>query len=287
MLSTYSIVAYDDANGDLGIAVQSKFLAVGSIVPWAVAGVGAIATQAHANVAYGMDGLAMLDEDVDVISVLEELIEHDDGRTIRQVGIVDAEGNVAAFTGEECLEWAGHITGTNYTVQGNLLTGEGVLEAMGTAFETSEADLADRLLAALDAGQNAGGDRRGQQSVALVVVREGGGYGGISDRLVDLRVDDHVAPIAELRRLFGLHQLYFGVTDPASLLKIDAPMARELQEIMQRLGYYDGPLTGTYDTATRSALESWHATENFEQRLWHDAFIDSEVLAHMRKQSAI
>ena len=287
MLSTYSIVAYDDTNGDLGIAVQSKFLAVGSIVPWAVAGVGAIATQAHANVAYGMDGLAMLDEDVDVISVLEELIEHDDGRTIRQVGIVDAEGNVAAFTGEECLEWAGHITGTNYTVQGNLLTGEGVLEAMGTAFETSEADLADRLLAALDAGQNAGGDRRGQQSVALVVVREGGGYGGISDRLVDLRVDDHVAPIAELRRLFGLHQLYFGVTDPASLLKIDAPMARELQEIMQRLGYYDGPLTGTYDTATRSALESWHATENFEQRLWHDAFIDSEVLAHMRKQSAI
>ncbi|MBT5877418.1 MAG: DUF1028 domain-containing protein [Candidatus Latescibacteria bacterium] len=284
MPSTFSIVAYDDNTGDLGIAVQSKFLAVGALVPWAVAGVGAIATQAHANVAYGPDGLSMLEEEVDVISVLEELLENDEGRDIRQVGIVDAEGNAAAFTGESCIDWAGHMTGTNYTCQGNVLVGEEVVEAMAAAFETTDDDLADRLLASLDAGQAAGGDKRGQQSSALVVVREGGGYAGISDRLVDLRVDDHRQPIEELRRLLELHKLHFGVTEPASLLKIDPPMARQLQDILQRLGYYDGPLTGNYDSATRLALESWHTVENLEDRLWQDAFIDPQVLTYMRKK---
>ena len=286
MLSTFSIVGYDEATGDLGIAVQSKFLAVGAIVPWAAAGIGAIATQAHANVAYGNDGLAMLAEEHDVISVLEDLIENDEGSNLRQVGIVDADGNAAAFTGESCLEWAGHVTGPNYTCQGNILSGEEVVEAMATTYETTDDDLTERLLAALEAGQNAGGDRRGQQSAALLVVREGGGYGGMSDRLVDLRGDDHEKPIEELLRLYQLHQLYFGVTKPASLLKIDGPLARELQDILNRLGYYDGPLTGTYDTPTRTALEHWHSIENFEERLWQEAFIDPEVLAYMRQKTA-
>lgn len=284
MPSTFSIVAYDDNTGDLGIAVQSKFLAVGAIVPWAVAGVGAIATQAHANAAYGPDGLGMLEEEVDVISVLEELLANDEGRDIRQVGIVDADGNAAAYTGESCIDWAGHVTGANYTCQGNVLVGEEVVQAMATAFETTDDDLADRLMASLDAGQAAGGDKRGQQSSALVVVREGGGYAGISDRLVDLRVDDHSRPIEELRRLLDLHKLQYGVSDPASLLKIDPPMARQLQDILQRLGYYDGPLTGNYDTVTRLALENWHTVENLEDRLWQDAFIDPQVLAYMRKK---
>jgi len=286
MLSTFSIVGFDDATGDLGIAVQSKFLAVGSIVPWAEAGVGAIATQAHANVSFGNHGLGMLADDMDIISILEELLKHDDGRDLRQVGIVDAEGNAAAFTGESCMEWAGHITGPNYTCQGNILTGEAVVHAMATAYETTDDDLTERLLAALEAGLAAGGDRRGQQSASLLVVREGGGYGGMSNQLVDLRVDDHESPIEELKRLYQLHRLYFGLTDPANLVKIDGPLAGELQGALQRLGYYNGPLTGIYDPPTRKAMERWHGVENFEGRLWRDAFIDSDVLEYLRQKAS-
>ena len=286
MLSTFSIVGFDDATGDLGIAVQSKFLAVGSIVPWAEAGVGAIATQAHANVSFGNNGLGMLADDMDIISILEELLKHDDGRDLRQVGIVDAEGNAAAFTGESCMEWAGHITGPNYTCQGNILTGEAVVHAMATAYETTDDDLTERLLAALEAGLAAGGDRRGQQSASLLVVREDGGYGGMSNQLVDLRVDDHESPIEELKRLYQLHRLYFGLTDPANLVKIDGALAGELQGALQRLGYYNGPLTGIYDPPTRKAMEHWHGVENFEERLWRDAFIDSDVLEYLRQKAS-
>lgn len=284
-LSTFSIVAHDASTGDLGVAVQSKFLAVGAIVPWAAAGIGAVATQAHANAEFGQSGLEMLAEDYDVISVLETLLEEDDGRTVRQVGMVDADGNAAAYTGEACMEWAGHLTGPDYACQGNILTGEEVVQAMAKAFESTEEDLAERLITALVAGQAAGGDRRGQQSAALLVVREGGGYGGTSDRLVDLRVDDHPEPIVELQRLYQLHRLHFGVTDPGRLLKIEGALASELQKLLKQLGYYTGPITGSYDNTTRTILERWHGVENFEARLWQDAFIDPDVLAFMRHKA--
>jgi uncharacterized Ntn-hydrolase superfamily protein len=285
-LSTFSISALDQNTGDFGVVVQSKFLAVGAIVPWARAGIGAIATQAHANVSFGPVGLDLLEQDVGAIDTLEQLLDEDEGRQLRQVGLVDADGTAAAFTGEACMEWAGHITGAGYTVQGNILAGVSVLEAMATTFESmEEEDLPERLLAGLEAGQEAGGDKRGQQSAALLVVRENGGYGSTSDRMVDLRVDDHSLPIEELQRLYRLHQLYFGVTDPARLLKIQGDLATEIQRILYSLGYYNGPITGLHDDATRQALEQWHHTENFEERLWQDAFIDPEVLAYMREKA--
>ncbi|MBM3262966.1 MAG: DUF1028 domain-containing protein [candidate division Zixibacteria bacterium] len=283
-LSTFSIVAFDEETGDFGVAVQSKFLAVGAVVPHAAAGIGAIATQALANVFFGPAGLDLLAADTGAIDTLEHLLAEDEGRDLRQVGIVDTDGTAAAFTGERCMEWAGHLTGPGYACLGNLLTGDAVVEAMEEAFEQTEAALADRLLAALAAGQRAGGDRRGQQSAALVVVRENAGYGGMSDRLVDLRVDDHPTPIEEMQRLYGLHQLYFGVTDPSRLLKIEGTLALEVQRMLHTLGYYSGALTGIYDEATRAALEHWHGVENFEERLWKDAFIDPEVLAFMREK---
>lgn len=283
--STFSIVAFDPDTGDLGVAVQSKFLAVGSIVPWARAGVGAIATQAHANVSYGPIGLDMLEQDAGVIDTLEQLLEEDEGNQLRQVGMVDADGTAAAYTGDSCMEWAGHLTGPGYAVQGNILVGESVVEAMATAYEAMEEDdLPERMLGALEAGQDAGGDRRGQQSAALLVVRENGGYGSSSDRLVDLRVDDHASPIEELQRLYRLHQLYFGVTDPAKLLKIEGDLAREIQEMLKVFSYYDGPITETHTPAVSQALEEWHSVENFEERLWQDAFIDPDVLAYMREK---
>lgn len=285
-LSTFSICALDQNTGDFGVAVQSKFLAVGAIVPWARAGIGAIATQAHANVSFGPVGLDLLEQDMGAIDTLEQLLEEDEGRQLRQVGLVDADGTAAAFTGEACMEWAGHITGPGYTVQGNILAGASVLEAMATTFEImEEEDLSERLLAGLEAGQEAGGDKRGQQSAALLVVRENGGYGSTSDRMVDLRVDDHSSPIEELQRLYRLHQLYFGVTDPARLLKIQGDLATEIQRILYDLGYYNGPITGIHDNATYQALEEWHSVENFEERLWQDAFIDPEVLAYMRDKT--
>jgi uncharacterized Ntn-hydrolase superfamily protein len=285
-LSTFSISALDQNTGDFGVVVQSKFLAVGAIVPWARAGIGAIATQAHANVSFGPVGLDLLEQDVGAIDTLEQLLDEDEGRQLRQVGLVDADGTAAAFTGEACMEWAGHITGAGYTVQGNILAGVSVLEAMATTFESmEEEDLPERLLAGLEAGQEAGGDKRGQQSAALLVVRENGGYGSTSDRMVDLRVDDHSLPIEELQRPYRLHQLYFGVTDPARLLKIQGDLATEIQRILYSLGYYNGPITGLHDDATRQALEQWHHTENFEERLWQDAFIDPEVLAYMREKA--
>lgn len=204
-LSTFSIVAYDPANGDLGVGVQSKYFSVGPIVPWAEAGVGAIATQAFVNVSYGPNGLALLREKVPVEEVVRILTESDEGREQRQLGVVDADGNAASYTGSECTPWAGSRQGMSYTVQGNILEGEEVVAAMAEAFETSEGELAERLVAALEAGQKAGGDARGRQSAALLVVREGAGRAGYGDRYIDLRVEDHRTPIVELRRLLNLN----------------------------------------------------------------------------------
>ncbi|MXW06188.1 MAG: DUF1028 domain-containing protein [Gemmatimonadetes bacterium] len=204
--STFSIVALDPDTGDLGVATQSKYLAVGSVVPWARFNAGAIATQAWANASFGPRGLDLLEQDVGAIDTLERLIGTDTGRQSRQVGVVDLDGTAAAFTGEQCQEWAGHVTGPGYVCLGNILAGEEVVAVMAETFEApGEEDFAAKLLAVLTAGQEAAGDRRGMQSAALLVAREGGGCGGTSDYLVDLRVDDHAAPIEELKRLYLLH----------------------------------------------------------------------------------
>ena len=208
-ISTFSIVGYDPNNGDLGIAVQSKFFAVGAVVPWAEAGVGAIATQSWANTTYGPRGLELLKIGLSVQQTLEHLIRDDNGRKTRQVGIIDADGNAANYTGDDCHKWAGAVSGKHYTAQGNILAGEAVVKAMGKAFETTEGELADRLMAALFAGQEKGGDTRGQQSAALLVVRKNGGYSGFNDRYIDLRVDDAEKPIADLQRLLQIHKKFF------------------------------------------------------------------------------
>ena len=203
-ITTFSIVGRDPENGDLGVAVQSKFFAVGAVVPWARAGVGAVATQSWTNTTYGTKGLELLENGLTAQQTLDQLVTGDDGRSQRQVGIIDVDGNVANYTGDECLEWAGARSGENYSAQGNLLAGKAVVHAMGKAFEETEGELAEKLMAALIAGQEKGGDRRGQQAAALLVVRENGGEGGFNDRYIDLRVDDHKQPIKELHRLLKI-----------------------------------------------------------------------------------
>jgi len=208
-VATFSIVGYDPENSDLGIAVQSKFFAVGAVVPWAEAGVGAIATQSWANTTYGPEGLKLLKIGLTAQQTLDHLIKADSGRGSRQVGIVDANGTVANYTGEKCNGWAGAISGKHYTAQGNILTGEDVVNSMGNAFDEAEGELADKLLVALFAGQEKGGDKRGQQSAALLVVRKNGGYSGFNDRYIDIRVDDAEKPIEELHRLLDIHKKFY------------------------------------------------------------------------------
>lgn len=207
-VATFSIVGYDAETGALGVAVQSKFFAVGAVVPWAEAGIGAIATQSYANTTYGPNGLKHLKSGLSAEQTLERLVAEDPEQAKRQVGIVDAKGNVANYTGDECNEWAGAVSGRHYTAQGNILAGEEVVKAMGKAFEETEGELADKLMAALFAGQAAGGDTRGQQSAALLVVQERSGYGGFNDRYIDLRVDDAEKPIEELQRLLEIHKQF-------------------------------------------------------------------------------
>jgi uncharacterized Ntn-hydrolase superfamily protein len=281
---TFSIVACDPEKQEWGIGVQSKFLAVGSAVPWARAGVGAVATQSWANTSYGPRGLAMMEKGSCAQEVVTQLTEEDKDRALRQVGVVDSRGNSAAFTGEECYEWAGHLVGQHFACQGNILVSEDTVEAMAQTFEATQGALPLRLLAALLAGQKAGGDRRGQQSAALLVVREGGGYGGFNDRYVDLRVDDHTAPIEELAHLLKLHSLYMGETDPNNLVKIEGKVAREIQEILARTGYYRGPATASYDAATKQALRDLVSTENLEERWRDDDLLDGVILDFVRER---
>ncbi|HJU96372.1 MAG TPA: DUF1028 domain-containing protein, partial [Jiangellaceae bacterium] len=228
---TFSIVARSADGAAFGVAVASKFLAVGAAVPAAAAGVGAIATQAFANLAYRPEGMAQLREGRSASLTLETLVAADDEREKRQVGIVDVAGAAATFTGRECHPWAGGISGEGYAIQGNILTGPEVVTAMESAWHESspEAPLARRMLAVLAAGDAAGGDRRGRQSAAILVVTPEGGYGGGSDVLVDLRVDDHTAPVGELARLLDLHELYFGKPDPDTLLDLGGELGAEVR----------------------------------------------------------
>ena len=282
---TFSIVARDPQAGESGIAVQSKFLAVGAVVPWAKAGVGAIATQSWANTSYGPRGLELLASGLSAQETLAQLIGEDDGRTSRQVGIVGVEGQPATFTGDQCFPWAGGQVGEHYTCQGNILVGKDTVLAMARTFEQTTGRLCDRLVAALAAGQAAGGDSRGQQSAALLVVRQGGGYGGFNDRFIDLRIDDHPQPINELKRILQLHKLYLFPPDPADILVIDHDVARELQQLLTVLGDYQGASSGSYDEVTRAAFRKFSGRENLEERWFEDARVDRTVLEFLRQKA--
>ena len=283
--STFSIVARDPATGDLGIAVQSKFLAVGSVVPWARAGVGAVATQAWANTAYGPEGLRLMAAGWTAPEALAQVLAMDHDKSHRQVLLVDAAGRAAAHTGEKCHDWAGHIVGGGYACAGNILVGAETVHALSETFKAARGALPERLVAALAAAQAAGGDRRGQQSAALRVARTAGGYGGRDDTYVDLRVDDHPQPIAELGRILGLHRLYLTKSSPDELMAMGEGLVRELQAMLRRTGHYRGEVTGVYDEATRQALRNLYDIENLEER-WHDELIDRVALAFLRQRFA-
>jgi uncharacterized Ntn-hydrolase superfamily protein len=278
-VATYSIVACDLAAGKWGVAVQSKFLAVGSVVPWAEPHVGAIATQSYANPRYGPDGLALLREGHPADEVIEALTSADEGRAERQVGVVDAAGRAATFTGDACHEWAGGRTGECYAAQGNILVSEATVDALALTFEANaHLELAERLIECLAAAQAAGGDRRGQQSASLLIVEKDAGYAKLSDIVVDLRVDDHERPIAELRRLFALHRELFGVTPEEDWLDVDDALAAELRTHLGALGY-DGDL--------EQAFTDWAGTENLEERVDGATRIDPIVLEALRKTSGV
>lgn len=284
---TFSIVAWDPSppsGPEWGVAVASKFLAVGAAVPWAAAGAGAVATQALAEISYGPRGLERLDRGESAQAVVGALTADDEDREHRQVGIVDASGSAATFTGRECMEWAGGRTGAGYCCQGNILTGPDVVDRMAEAFEQTPSELAVRLLAGLSAGDAAGGDRRGRQSAALLVVREGGGYGGTTDRVLDLRVDDHVAPVRELGRLLTLHRLYFPDPEQLEFVVIDEPVADELRRLLAEVGYESGEGRG-YDASLRDALYRYVGTENLEERWSQEARVEKVVLEHLRQQA--
>ncbi len=281
VVATFSIAAFDPDTGALGVAVQSKFLAVGSIVPWARAGVGAVATQAMANFNYGPRGLDLMSQGRSAQETVEAMISADEEREHRQLGVVDAEGRAATFTGSECFEWAGGVTGEHYAAQGNILVGRQTVEAMAKTFEGTSGDLAGRLLAALDAGQQAGGDSRGRQSSALLVVRKGGGYGGDNDRFLDLRVDDHPEPVRELIRLRGLHTLYFGETRAEDVLAVEGNVREEVENALRRLGYLE---TDVDDDVLLDSLSAYIRTENFEEREQERGYLDRAVLEFMKEK---
>ena len=272
VVATYSIVACDLEAEQWGVAVQSKFLAVGSVVPWAEPEVGAIATQAYANPRYGPDGLALLREGATASEVVERLTQADEGRAERQLGVVDGHGGSATWTGPGCNDWAGGRTGPGYAAQGNILVGEDTVAALAKTFEeTGHLPLVQRLLECLAAAQASGGDRRGQQSASLLVVERNGGYASLSDTLVDLRVDDHERPIEELRRLYTLHDVLFGASPREDWLPLEGELRAEVDERLERLGY--------------ATLDAWAGVENLEERVDGEGAIDPVVLDALREAS--
>ena len=278
IVATYSIAACDLDASQWGVAVQSKFLSVGSVVPWAEPEVGAVATQAYANPRYGPGGLALLREGASAAEVVQRLVAADEGREERQLGVVDAHGDAAAWTGAKCLDWAGHRTGRCYAAQGNILVGAETVDALAETFEGgSHLPLDRRLLACLEAAQAAGGDRRGQQSASLLIVQRDGGYAGLSDLVLDLRVEDHRRPIEELRRIHAIHHTLFGSTPREEWLRLEGELAAEVRERLERLGYA-GELG--------DALDRWASVENLEERVDGGDEIDPVVLAALRGTSA-
>lgn len=259
-------MAWDASLPAWGIAVASKFPAVGAVVPWARAGAGAVATQSYANTTYGPEGLRRMAAGESAAQALPALLADDPGREQRQAGFVDAGGGAATFTGAECQPWAGGWTGDGVAIQGNILAGPQVVEAMAQAYAASHADLGHRLLSALVAGDRAGGDRRGRQSAALLVVRQGAGYGGHNDRWIDYRVDDDPDPVPRLADLLELHELYFGSSPPEERFELAGPILVDLLQVARRLGYYEGPDETRLTPAARDALRRFIGNENFEDR---------------------
>jgi len=271
-VATYSLCACDLAAGQWGVATQSKFLAVGSVVPWAEPHVGAIATQAYANPRYGPEGLAFLREGLSAEDVVDRLTSADDERAHRQLGVVDAAGRAATYTGDDCLAWAGGRTGEGYAAQGNILVSGATVDALAETFESSAGKpLAERLLDSLDAAEAAGGDSRGRQSAALIVVERDGGYASLSDVLVDLRVDDHPDPLVELRRIYRMHDALFGSTPREQWLTVDEALRAELDDLLRRAGHSD--------------LASWAGVENLEERVDGEDSIDPVVLDRLRESA--
>jgi uncharacterized Ntn-hydrolase superfamily protein len=278
---TFSIVAADAVSADWGVAVASRFPCVGAVVPWAEAGAGAVATQSWANTAFGPEGLASMRAGISAEDTLRRLLDEDEGKEDRQVGIVDAAGRVATFTGSRCMAWAGGATGQGFAVQGNILAGEQVVAEMSRAFTATDGDLSDRLLAALLAGDAAGGDRRGRQSAALLVVRAGGGYEGRNDRYIDLRVDDHPDAPRELARVFEVWDTTMLVrNDP--LLPATRELVADLQRRLAALGAYAGEPSGAYDPATRDAVATWAGEHNLEGRLRDDELLSNQLVMEIR-----
>lgn len=282
--STFSIVARDPDTDDLGVATQSKFIAVGAVVPWARAKVGAVATQAAANVSFGPGSLALLEEGRHPKVVVESLTRDDAEAGTRQFGIVDVRGRVAAFTGEECYAWAGHVIGDGYCTLGNILASEKVVQAMAQAYEGTSGDLPERLLTALEAGQTAGGDRRGQQSAALLVVRDEGGYGRYTDRYIDIRVDESPRPIKELRRIFQIYDLTLLVReDSQDVVRLAGEVASEVKGLLARAGFYRGPIDPTWGADELEALRKYFDINNFENKWREDGLLWRSVLDYMRE----
>lgn len=285
-ITTFSIVAYDPGREEWGVAVQSKFLAAAAVVSWARANAGAVATQSNANLSYGPDGLEMMAAGIPAEGTVEALIANDEDRDLRQVGLVDKAGRAAAFTGKGCHDWAGHIVGQGFACQGNILI-PGTVEAMAARFEEvrgGEGELADWLVTALAAGQDAGGDSRGRQAAGVLVVRENGGYGGKTDRYLDLRVDDDPYPVRKLQQLVEMHHLFFGQVDPDDLISL-AEGAADIQAILRRTKEYDGPIDGRFDEKTRQALRSLVGRENLEER-WDGKgdMIDKKVVEYLKER---
>ncbi len=308
---TYSIVARDPETGDLGVAVQSKFLAVGAVVPWARAGVGAIATQAFANVAYGPDGLAQLADGHAADDVLRRLVVADDQREHRQAGVVDAQGRAATHTGNDCFAWAGGRIGANFAAQGNILADAAVVDGLADTFLAGGQPFPELLVACLAAAEAAGGDRRGSESAALLIVRDGGGFGGGDDRWIDLRVDQHDDPVGELGRVLAFQRLYYDHPQPADLVPLDEATAMEIRSLLDRIGGGPGGRFGSvyrrmsgeppeddphpavgeprafpanWDDAWQLALTEWMDVENLEARMAAAGWVDPRVIEILRSR---
>ncbi|MBD3189288.1 MAG: DUF1028 domain-containing protein [Candidatus Heimdallarchaeota archaeon] len=282
---TFSIVAYEPENNEWGIAVQSKFVAVGTIVPFAKAGIGAIATQAYANTSYGPKGLGLLEMGFSADEVIQILTTNDPNKEQRQVGIVDANGKAASFTGSECFDWAGHVVGENYCCQGNILVSETTVQAMAKAYEQTPGDLVAKLFAALEAGQKAGGDKRGKESAAILIVKEEGAYDGGTDRYIDIRVDEHPEPIKELRKVFEVYNLcLLKRDDPKDIVKIEGEVLANIYRILVQEGFYEGEIPASYTSTIKEALIKWMHTNNFEVKERDDDYLFGSVYRYITKQ---
>ena len=284
---TFSIVAYDPAEESWGVGVASKFLGVGGVVNWAQAGAGAVATQAFCRVSFGPDGLAMMAKGKSARETLDALLANDPKREHRQVGVIDRNGGTAAHSGRECYDWAGHIVGEGFSCQGNILAGQQVVTAMAEAYKAASGELADRLVAALLAGDDAGGDRRGKQGAGVVVVKVNGGYGGDNDRYLDARIDDDPEPVKRLQKLVTAHHLFFGRPKSEDLTPITPSIAGEIQQWLQTRGYLKQDVSGIWDSASKQAFWAMVGSENLEER-WNlegnTDLIDQVALDYLRER---